>query len=171
MEVCEADNEVARIKEELEVLPKEMSAHLSHYCKLAAHLQHLQVALAAEPTAQQLHDAGYTMLQGTGRYQPSSEAVAASAHVRSGTLTFVSLAEWEVQQQLAKARSAFRQAGLAALVDDCAADQGSEQGGSDAGVGGTAESSRDEDDEQDAGTEDSEDGDMAAPSDDEDVEF
>lgn len=31
LELCEADNQVLRIKEELQLLPREMRAHLRHY--------------------------------------------------------------------------------------------------------------------------------------------
>jgi hypothetical protein len=83
--VCEADNEVSRIKEELLLLPREMNAHMSYYRKLAARLTQLQAILAADvgPTVEQLQAAGYVALQGVGRFQPSAEDIASSDVVRS----------------------------------------------------------------------------------------
>jgi hypothetical protein len=141
MAVCEADNEVSRIKEELQLLPKEMQAHVQFYRDLKSKLTQLQTVLAADstPTLEGLHAAGFSMLLGTGRYQPSAESVLSIAGVRSGAVTFVQLAQIEVQHQLRVAAQAF----------------------AGAGVGIEAEQPDGELD----GEADSEDGDMAAPSD------
>lgn len=116
MSVCEADNEVSRIREELELLPREMRAHVSYYRRLAARLSKLQAALVpdSEPTAEELLAIAYTMLQGQGRYQPAMDDVLARGAVRSGALTFVRLAEVEVQQRLAEAAVAFAGVGVVA---------------------------------------------------------
>jgi len=148
MAVCEADNEVSRIKEELALLPQEMQAHLQHYRGLATRMAQLEARLApaCESTAEDLRAAGYTTLQGGGRYQPDMNQVLTVAAVRSGALTFVRLAQVEVRQQLDKAIMWFAKAGV---VDENTAAQGDvSDRGSDA---------------------DSEDGDLAAPSDDSDA--
>jgi hypothetical protein len=45
--LCEADNEVQRIKEELELLPREMSAHLQHLQQLLTQQEGIEAALLA----------------------------------------------------------------------------------------------------------------------------
>jgi hypothetical protein len=143
MAVCEADNEVSRIKEELRLLPKEMQAHVQFYRDLESKLTQLQTVLAADstPTLEGLQAAGFSTLLGIGRYQPTAESVLSSAGVRSGAVSFVRVAQIEVQEQLRVAAKAF--AGVVV------------------GVEGAAEQLGDELD----GDADSEDGDMAAPSD------
>lgn len=113
MEVCEADNEVARIKEELALLPQEMRAYLSYHTGLLQRLQQLQLALAGDNTAEQLQAAGYTALQGSGRYQPSVQAVELSGSLRSGAMVFVGLALTEVRQRLADASKQLQLVGVA----------------------------------------------------------
>jgi hypothetical protein len=141
MAICEADNEVARIKEELVLLPQEMQAHIRFYRDLEAQLKQLQAAMAADsvPTPEGLVAAGFAVLPGMGRYQPAAADVLASSGVRSGAVTFVRLAQVEVQQLLRVAVKAFARAGV---VAESAAEQHSEESDSDA---------------------DSEDGDQAAP--------
>lgn len=154
--VCEAHNEVARIVEELELLPKEMQAHLSYYRSLETRLTQFANALAAEQgtTSDLLQAVGYTVLQGRGRYQPGVDSIVSDAAVRSGVLTFVGLAQFEVQQQLKKAVNAFAAAGLPGLtIDPSVHVDASEEG--DVGV---------DSQDGDVGV-DSEDGDMQAPSD------
>lgn len=143
---------MSRIKEELELLPKEMRAHLSYYRRLASRLTQLQTILAADaaPAAEQLAAAGYTQLRGLGRYQPSVESIGSDSAVRSGVLTYVGLAQFEVQHLLTAAVKAFSKAGLVVVESDPAAAAAT---GSD-GDGVVVDS------------EDSEDGDLAAPSDD-----
>jgi hypothetical protein len=52
LELCEADNQVLRIKEELQLLPREMHAHLRHYQALIQRQEVLINTLqAAQPTA------------------------------------------------------------------------------------------------------------------------
>lgn len=115
MAVCEADNEVSRLKEEVQLLPEEMQAHVAYYRKLISRLQQLQDVLSdAAASAQQLRDAGWCQLGGTGRYQPDIESILASTAVRSGALTFVRLAHAEVQQHLAVAIGVFANGGIAA---------------------------------------------------------
>jgi len=107
MAVCEADNEVSRIREELDLLPREMRAHVSYYRRLAARLSKLRAALVpdSEPTAEELQAIGYT------------DVVLASGAVCSGALTFVRLAEVEVQQRLAEAALAFASVGVVAEAE------------------------------------------------------
>jgi hypothetical protein len=142
MAVCEAYNEVSRMKEELGLLPKEMQAHMQFYRDLEAKLKQLQAVLAADstPTLEALQAAGFSVLLGTGRYQPA-ELVLSSAAVRSGAVTFVRLAHVEVQEQLRVAVKAFASAGVS--------------------VDGETE----QPDNELNGEEDSEDGDLPAPPD------
>jgi hypothetical protein len=132
MEVCEADNEVARIKEELALLPQEMRAYVSYHRGLLQRLQQLQLTLAGNSTAQQLQAAGYTALEGAGRYQPNVQDVERSGGVRSGAAVFVGLALTEVRQRLADAAKQLQTVGVAVeqLGDEsgAAADADSEDG-------------------------------------------
>lgn len=145
MAVCEADNEVSRIREELVLLPQEMQAHLQYYRGLATRLSQLEARLApaCETSAQDLEAAGYTALQGGGRYQPDTSQLLSDAAARSGALTYVRLAQVEVQQQIDMAILCFSKAGV--VVDDVVAQGDVSDQGTDA---------------------DSEDGGLAAPSDD-----
>jgi len=47
LELCEADNQVLRIREELQLLPREMQAHLRHYQALIKRQEALIRALQA----------------------------------------------------------------------------------------------------------------------------
>lgn len=132
MEVCEADNAVARIKEELVLLPREMQAYVSNHRGLLQRLQQLQLALAGDSTAEQLEAAGYTPLDGTGRYQPSAQSLQSHAGLRSGAMVYVGVALTEVRQRLADAAKRFRTVGMDVEqlhgVPDEAADADSEDG-------------------------------------------
>lgn len=161
--VCEADNEVSRIKEELLLLPKEMNAHLSYYRNLAARLTQLQTLLTADdgPTAEHLQAAGYSVLQGVGRYQPSVEGIVSNAAVRSGVLTLVGLAQFEVKQLLRRAVVAFVEVGLPGLTMAAVEEDGGVGEGGGVGGGEVEEEGGGEEE-----GEDSADGDRAPPADD-----
>jgi hypothetical protein len=49
LELCEADNEVLRIKEELQLLPREMRVHMQYYQELISRQQRLISTLQAAP--------------------------------------------------------------------------------------------------------------------------
>lgn len=51
LELCEADNQVLRIKEELQLLPREMRSHLQHYQGLIQRQEELIDALKLAQTA------------------------------------------------------------------------------------------------------------------------
>jgi hypothetical protein len=112
--LCEADNEVQRIKEELELLPREMSAHLQHLQQLLAQQEGIEAALLAaqqSPSSPQLEAAtglaaaGYVQLGGAGRYVPSVVQLVSTAATVSGALSLLRVAKLEVQQLLSKAVS------------------------------------------------------------------
>lgn len=112
MAVCEADNEVLRIREELQLLPQEMRAHLQYLQQLLATQGGMEAALLAAqraPTTQLdaaadgLVAAGYAQLGGMGRYQPSALQLIGNGQAVSGALSYLRMAKLEVQQMLASA--------------------------------------------------------------------
>lgn len=118
MEVCEADNEVCRIREELQLLPQEMLAYIGYHKALQEKLQQLHSVLTAADST-----AGYAEL-GAGRYQPSSDSIMSSSSMRSGAGAPVRLAQAEVKQRLADAVKKFASvgidvaAGVGSVLDD-----------------------------------------------------
>jgi hypothetical protein len=100
--LCEADNEVRRIKEELELLPQEMRAHLRYLQQLLATQSNIEAALLAaeqvpaaqlEAAAGGVVAAGYVQLGGTGRYQASAVQLLESSRAVSGALSYVLCAQ------------------------------------------------------------------------------
>ncbi|WIA22063.1 hypothetical protein OEZ85_004408 [Tetradesmus obliquus] len=90
--LCEADNEVQRIREELELLPREMTAHLRYLQQLLAKQGDVEAALLAaqrlpadqcDAAASSLVAAGYGQLAGQGRYQPSAVQLVADSQALS----------------------------------------------------------------------------------------
>jgi hypothetical protein len=109
--LCEADNEVQRIKEELQLLPREMQAHLQYMQQLLTKQRNIEAALLAaqqvptgqlEAAASSVAAAGYVQLGGTGRYQPSAVQLLVNSRAVSGALSCVRIGMLEVQQLLSK---------------------------------------------------------------------
>lgn len=114
--LCEADNEVRRIKEELELLPQEMRAHLRYLQQLLATQSNIEAALLAaeqvpaaqlEAAAGGVVAAGYVQLGGTGRYQASAVQLLESGRAVSGALSYVRLGGLEAQQLLSRSLRLF----------------------------------------------------------------
>lgn len=117
MALCEADNEVQRIREELELLPREMQAHLRYLQQLLAKQGAIEAALLAaqqapagqlDVAASNLVAAGYVPLGGQGRYQPSAAQLVGNSQAVSGALSYLRIAKLEVQQLLANSQREFR---------------------------------------------------------------
>lgn len=115
--LCEADNEVQRIREELELLPREMTAHLRYLQQLLAKQGDVEAALLAaqrlpadqcDAAASSLVAAGYGQLAGQGRYQPSAVQLVADSQALSGALSYLRIAKVEVQRLLANSRQQMR---------------------------------------------------------------
>lgn len=113
---CKADNEVQRIKEELQLLPREMRAHLQYLQQLLSTQGDIEAALlAAQQTpssevaaaASSVVAAAYVQLGGVGRYQPSAEQLLSNHQALSGALSCVRLGKLETQQLLSKAVKLF----------------------------------------------------------------
>ncbi|KAF6253505.1 hypothetical protein COO60DRAFT_1668684 [Scenedesmus sp. NREL 46B-D3] len=139
--LCEADNEVQRIEEELQLLPLEMQAHLRYLRQLLAKQGEIEAALLAAqqvPTSQldaaasNLATAGYVQLGGTGRYQPSAVQLVANNQAVSGALSYLRIAQQEVRQVLAKSTQligSIRDGVLLAPIDAESEDADSEDSG------------------------------------------
>jgi hypothetical protein len=114
--LCEADNEVQRIKEELQLLPREMRAHLQYLQQLLSKQGDIEAALLAAQqipsseraaAASSVVAAGYVQLGGAGRYQTSAEQLLSSDQALSGALSYVRIGKLESQQLLSKAVKLF----------------------------------------------------------------
>lgn len=101
LQLCEADNKVSRLTEELQLLEGEMRACITYYERLIIKLQALERGLQA---GSDLVAAGFTVLAGTGRYQPSPEQLLADPLARSGALSYVHAALAEVEEKLGVAQ-------------------------------------------------------------------
>jgi hypothetical protein len=121
MAVVEADNEVNRIKEELQLLPKEMRAHITYWKKLLQQQQNLEARLqetvdnsaaGSDTVAAEVRNAGYVPLPGQGRYQPTVQQMLQQPAVLGGAISYLRAAQDEVNQQLQKALKIFVAAGV-----------------------------------------------------------
>lgn len=141
LQLCEADNNVQRIKEELGLLVQEMRAHVSFYRNLMERLEQLEAAmLAPVGGASRLEAAGYHMLPGAGRYQPSAQQLVSDPLALSGAVTFLRVAKHEVSRKLQLARTEFAKLSLAPSEEASIFGAGGSgaRGGGDAAAGGGA---------------------------------
>jgi hypothetical protein len=140
--LCEADNEVQRIEEELQLLPLEMQAHLQYLQQLLAKQGEIEAALLVaqqvpasqlDVAASNLVAAGYVQLGGTGRCQPSAVQLVADSQAVSGALSCLRIAKREVKRVLARSKqligSISRDGVLIAPVESESEDADSEDNG------------------------------------------
>lgn len=128
LRLSEANNEVCRIEEELELLQREMHAHLTYYEQhLIPMLHQLELELRGDIGAD-----AYVMLPGPGRYQPSAQQLRDDPLARSGALSYVRAAQFEAAFNLGVAREHFARIGLSSTSGG-----GSGVAGS-SGVGGSS---------------------------------
>lgn len=135
LELCEADNEVCRLQEELPQLRREMQAHMRYWQHLLERQQQLMEALliaastrrhataaglfdascaaqCASVLGQNMQACGYSVsspgaAQQPGRFLPTPAELLASPGALSGAVSVVLAAQHEAKAQLAKAVATF----------------------------------------------------------------
>ena len=168
MELCEADIEVCRLKEELPLLLREMQSHTRYWQRLLQRQQRLETVLLAttaggdvlpQQLQGQLLGCGYIVSSTQhGRYHPGAEQLLTSPDTVSGAVGLVRLGQLEAKQQLAKAVALF-----GPFVAHFTAAPAGEQAGEDAFVDGGLDGSLASDADADDVAEDSEDSEAWAP--------
>ncbi|KAF8060106.1 hypothetical protein HT031_005045 [Scenedesmus sp. PABB004] len=106
LKVVQADNKVERLQEEVSLLLREMARHLQYWQREVARLDRLAQALQMGGAAA-LKAAGYKLLPGVGRFQPSEEQLAIDARAASGALSMVGVAREEAFRHLRRAQQQF----------------------------------------------------------------